>query len=53
MLQCTDEDEKEYKMELSASTETELPLQLMKVTVLTESSILYYFSLSSVHSRDV
>jgi hypothetical protein len=52
LLECIDDDEKEYKMELLASTVAEssilysfssLPSQLMKATVLAESSILYYF----------
>ena len=36
-----------------ANTSVNLPLQLMKATVLAESSILYSFSSSSVHSSDV
>ena len=36
-----------------ANTSVSLPLQLMKATVLVESSILYSFSSSSVHSSDV
>jgi hypothetical protein len=44
-MEYTGDNEKEYKMELSASTVAfiSLPLQLMKATVLAESSIYILF----------